>query len=266
MATETRVIGPIDPDNSSQLTERLGVHNKAHELLRRHAKNYPAALTAALATPVHPAATTFLRDRQAAGLRDAIEEYARGLKGREAFLDEDDVVEDISVRAPQGGLGAFDDPTYFAVLYRKGGSGRSARAVIPYSEVPEFDRALEAFEAEKEAGGSAGPTLAVSDDETSQLLEEAATERDAAEKEAAELRAQLRDLGERLDSLENPEPFAGYDETSATDLVKRLKDGGASEFGTIGLQAIVSYEEARDNPRKTVLEAAKDAQAEVAER
>ncbi|HEX7088740.1 MAG TPA: hypothetical protein VF192_01310 [Longimicrobiales bacterium] len=254
----SRVLTPMDPDNTSELTARLGVHNRAHTLLVRHARNYPRQLVSALSTPAHGPATAFLRDRKQAGLREAIEDYARDLRGREAFLDDDDVVEDISVRAPSLGAGAFGDPTYFAVVYRKGKSGRSARAAVPYDAVPEFDRAFTEFERAQEGGAPLAEPVEASGEDREELQR--------VEAEKASLESQLRELTERLGALENPEPFAGYGELNATDVVKRIKDGGAQEFGTVGLQAIIDYEEKRDNPRKSIVDAAKDAQAEVAER
>jgi hypothetical protein len=37
----------MDPDNTSQLTAKLGVHNRAHILIQRHQANNPPELAAA---------------------------------------------------------------------------------------------------------------------------------------------------------------------------------------------------------------------------
>lgn len=263
MAAEARTIGPLDPDNSSELTARLGVHNMAHELLIRHARNYPAALTAALSNPVHPQATEWLRDPRQAQVRGAIIDYARSLKGKEAFLRGDAKVEDLSVRAPALGLGIFGDPNYIAVIYRLE-SGRSARAAIPFEAVPEVGRAYADF-LRADAAAAGGTPVGLGDDAEA-VREQARAEVIAAEQAKAEAENRARDLEERLARLENPEPFEGYDGMSARDIISRVKEGGAQEFGATGLQRVLTYEESSPSPRSTVIEAVKDAQAENAER
>lgn len=225
------IVGPMDPDSTSELTRKLGTHNKVDRLLKRHAANYPLALTKALARPRD-------EDRTEALDVDEVHDYCLGLRGKSAFLGDDDEIVSASVR------GTRDADRVVSVLYRTGKSGRSARAVVPYDEMKGSQEAYERLLAERD--GEAAPP--VSRDEA---VVEAERARQAAEQEAAELR-------EQLERLQDPEPFEGYDDLKAEEVVARVKEGGRAAFGESGLQRVIEYENAHKK-RSTVVNAAEDA-------
>lgn len=237
MASELAV-GPMDIDNSSELTKRLGVHNKAHKLLERHAKNFPPELAAWQIAPVD-------RERTLALDLDEVKTAALRVPGRRRFLADDDEVESASVHENSNGERAV------VLLFRKDRSGRSAKGVIEYDDLTD---SVEAYETEQAKQRGEAPTSVVAgDEEAAQAL------RDAAEQIKA-LQAQLEEAKDEAEGASDPEPFEGYADENAPDVIARLKEGGREEFGTAGLERIREYEVAHDN-RKTVLEAVADALA-----
>lgn len=249
-------VGPQDVDSAAAVTKDLGVHNKAHRLLQRHAQMYPAALRTALSRPLDGERSMFLREHE--DLVDAVAEAAGSIKGRRKFFPDGAVVESADVR------GTGPD-RIFAILFRTppppDGSGRSARGVINYSAVPAVERA---FAEHREAAADASrPAPAPADPESADdalAAEEAARETEerlqALEKQLQDLSAEKAELQEQLDA--GTEPFEGYDDLNAQDAIQRVKQGGYLEFGKQGLEAIVAYEEAQEKPRKTVIEAAQE--------
>jgi hypothetical protein len=241
-------IGPMDLDNSSQLTSKLGVHNKAHILLQRAAANFPLELTKALSRPTDMERTLAVQEH-----RDEVETAARATG---SWLRTTDVVEDLSVK------GTSDADRILVVLFRNE-AGRSGRGILPYDEVPAVERTHVQLrrEARQQAAIDAGiPVAASSDDDRVKAMETQSREA-VAESEAKRLKAEadLKDVLDRLAKLEDPEPFPGYAELNAPDIAKQLKDGGREQYGVVGLEKIVEYERAHQN-RKSVLEAVTDAQ------
>lgn len=264
MATETAAptpgltLGPLDPDNTSEMTARLGVHNKAAKLLKAHASNWPVQLTTALSRPIDVERTEALD-------QDEVLSALSSLRGRRAFFDEDsDVLEDATVR------GVTEKDRVVAVVFRRAPKdskvgvehGRSAYGVIPYAGLDASVRAYEEKKAREELGPLAGfQTTALEAQEGH--LEGVVPEEQlrAAEDARRQAEQDMTELRERLERLENPEPWDGYDDENANAVVERVKEGGIDEFGRAGLERIRSYEESYSQPRKTVLAAVDEALA-----
>lgn len=251
MATPGLTLGPQDIDAAGDLTKRLGVHNKADRLLKRHAALYPQELTIALARPIDPERTDALD-------YDEVTSALSSLRGRKAFFDGDeDELEHAVVRG--------DRPSnrVVAVVYRTK-SGRSARGVIPYEGLEASQRAYEAAKAEKEGRVLSSPVTTDGTDLTGAAaeLEARNAELEQAAREAEERARQAQQdheaLLERLERLENPEPWDGYDALDADAVIERITEGGRDEFGRGGLERIQTYESERKN-RKTVLRAVETA-------
>lgn len=235
--------GPLDPDNTSELTSRLGVHNKADRLLQRHASNWPVELVNALSRPLDEERTATLD-------LDEVEDALGNLSGRRAFFKTDDELEDAAVR------GTSDRDRVVSVVFRKP-SGRSAYGVIPYEDLDASIRAYDAKKARLEGGGAPVLLGASSDSSEREVALEAAAQ--DAESRARDAEARHEELLERVEALENPEPWDGYDELNAPDVVDAIKEGGIQEYGRAGLERIKTYEEGRERPRSTVVSAVEDA-------
>jgi hypothetical protein len=242
---KTLSIGPMTVDGPAEVTARLGTHNKAHQLLQRHAQMFPAALRTQLARPIDGDRTAFLQND--AKLLDAVRDAALAVSGRRRFLDEEDVLESASVHGDEL------SGRIVALLYRTG-SGRSARGVLSYDAVPAIERAFQSQVA-KPAQVREGDTHVhegAADDSDRAELERVAQE---AEAEQQRLAQEVEALRAEVTSATNPEPFPGYDELNAEDVRERIRTGGYKEFGTAGLERIEEYEESQAKPRKTVIEA-----------
>ena len=260
MAPPGLTLGPQDIDSAGELTGRLGVHNKAGTLLKRHAALYPMALRQALALPID------LQRTEALDVEEVLT-VLNGLKGRRAFFDEEvHTLEDASVRTPQGNV--TDDKRVVSVVFRaerdKGGSGRSGRGVIPYSELTASIRAYEEKVAAGDSSASSTALANVGSDGSGAdaelaarvaALETATSEAEERARQEAETRAALE---EELARLRDPEPWEGYDEANGDEVIVRLREGGLREFGEAGLERIRDYEEAHKN-RKGVLGAVQEA-------
>lgn len=246
-------LGPLDPDSSSDLTKNLGVHNRATQLLKRHAANWPLELTRALSRPLDEMRTEALDHDEVLGALTA-------LKGRRAFFNEDtDELEDAAVR------GISEKDLIVSVVYRRGGEfGRLAQGVIPYSGMSASQRAYDELKA-KEDGTPLAASPASGDPDALQAaqaqVEAAQAAQASAEQVARESRAAQEAMEERLRRLENPEPFPGYDDLDARERADRIKSGGVDEFGRAGLERIHAYEADRKQPSKQVLAAIEDALA-----
>jgi hypothetical protein len=236
-------VGPQDVDAAAAVTRNLGVHNKAAQLLTRHARMYPVALRTALSRPLDGDRSAFVREHQ--DLIDAVAEAAGSIKGRKAFLPKGAVIESVDVR------GDLNVGRIFAILFRAE-SGRSARGVINYDAVPAVERA---FQRHAEAAIEASPSDAP-EGADAQAAADAEERLQALEKQLQDLAAENASLKEEADA--GTEPFDGYEELNAEDTIKRVHDGGYLEFGKQGLQAIIDFEERQPKPRKTVIAAAEE--------
>lgn len=239
-------LGPLDPDNSSELTRKLGVHNKADRLLKNHMANWPVELTKALSLPradVRSEALDF----------DEVESALKALSGRRAFFKDGDTFEDASVRGPQGDDTKRIEDLIVSVVYRKK-SDRSAVGVIPYSNLEGSLRAYAQLKLENEAEKRGVPLAALQPAAAGGTVDEAALAQAQADAEAhkaaaetaeagrREAEGKLADLADRIAALENPAPFPGYDELNALDRAAKVKEGGLDEYGRAGLERIYAYE------------------------
>jgi hypothetical protein len=260
-------LGPMDPDNTSELTKRVGVHNRAKQLLIRHGANFPQKLTVALSQPVD-------KERSDALDLEEVESALRSLSGRRAFFKADDTLEAAAVR------GTGKDRVV-AVVFRKPdvldqetgrvaeGSGRAAQGVIAYDGL---ERSQAAYEEQEEARKAATPQGALAAAILASRGPENPAEPDAAiterldkleadlkaaqdEKRAAEQRAQ--EEAEKAAALADPEPIEGYAALGAKKRVELLREGGIGEYGRAGLERVRAWEEAHDG-YATVLDAIED--------
>jgi hypothetical protein len=253
-------VGPMDVDSAAGLTHRLGTHNKAGALLKRHAASFPRALMRVLELPKDDAASRAINKR----CLDAVRDAALSAKGRHQFMREDDEI-------LAGGCALREDPAsherFVTMIYRRP-SGRIARGAIGAESVLGLDDAITDQKAEDavEKGGLHMATgiceaLPPQSFDTGAELDEAREETERVRQEAQgrerEQANTLREMQERLAALEDAEPFSGYGETNAKDLAAQIKAEGLSLYGRVGLERIVSYEEAHQN-RSTVVDAAKD--------
>jgi hypothetical protein len=234
-------VGPMDVDSAAGLTARLGTHNKAGALLRRHAQSFPAALMRILQLPKDEVATRVVKDHL-----DAVRDAALSARGRHQFLKSDDeVLNGAAVREDE-----VTGERFVTIIYRKP-SGRIARGAIGFDSVTGLDAAVEEAKAREEAkqSGGAGAPLHI------------ATSASAGDPQAAEAAREaannLQELEDRLAALEDPEPFEGYGEMDARALATHLKAEGLDLYGRVGLQRVIAYEESHKD-RSTVSEAAKD--------
>lgn len=259
-------VGPMEVDGASELVGELGVHNKAAQLLDHHAKLYPTDLRQQLALPRDP-----LRS-EALDLEE-VEEALHSLSGRRAFFKEGYVLEDASVK------GTRPRDRVVSVVYRLPGpdraaedSGRSARGTFPYSLVeadtePRYEELLAAQKA-KEGHGVSEDVRALVEALVSGRTGEGSSGGsqdtgavDELRKEVEALRKQQRDAEQRAvtaeeerDRARDPEPWDGYDDLNADDVISDLSDGAKEQYGVAGLERIATYEETHKN-RKSVLAA-----------
>jgi hypothetical protein len=218
-------IGPLNPDEAANLIGPAGIgsDSNALELINRNADLYPPEVMAAQAAPRDPVASEALD-------LDEVAEVVSDVEGAE--------VTDASVRGTDG-----KNPQV-VVLYNVE-SGRSAKAVIPLSELPKSEAAIETAreEAERKAQGPAAP--AVNDQELSDLRRQIGELRDAldADRKATddEEKQQLRDRITELETANEehdtdddrhdaeqspnaePEPWAGYDDLIVAEVLEQLK-------------------------------------------
>jgi hypothetical protein len=228
-------VGPMDVDSAAGLTARLGTHNKAGALLRRHAQSFPQALMRILNLPKDDVASKVVKDHL-----DAVRDAALSARGRHQFLKGDDEVLAGAVREDE-----VSGERFVTIIYRKP-SGRIARGAISFDSVTGLDGAVKEARARKdsEQSGVPVPTSASAGDEH-------------AAEQAREAANSLRELEDRLAALEDPEPFEGYGDQDAKALVAHIKSDGLDLYGRVGLERIVAYEESHKG-RSTVSEAAKD--------
>lgn len=258
-------VGPMDVDSAAGLTARLGTHNKASALLRRHAASFPPALMRILQLPKDDDASEAVNEHL-----DAVREAALSARGRHQFFREGDTLLAASVRVDEAAKERF-----VAVIYRKP-SKRVARGALDFDSVIGLEEAVEQHKADKAARaagftslrpveaslGRIDPGAGASDFDLEDARREAREEaladaRREAEEQTREQANTLREVQERVEALEDPEPFDGYSAMNAKDLASLIKADGLSLYGRVGLERIVAFEEAHSD-RSTVVEAAKD--------
>lgn len=231
------VVGPMDPDNTAELTQRYGVGNNALELLRGQADNHPPELRAILAMP------TDTEGRSEALIHDEVVNRAGDLLKREGAE-----LESAYVR------GATDRTRVVTINYTVP-SGRNGKASLgPWAEfsqsVAEFERVRRA----KMGLAAAGAALDAPDEEAP-----------AASPEAEAMRKLLEEQQKELAELRNPEPAPGYRQLNARDAATAVYEMDASQ-----VDAVERYESTAGlgdggEPRKTVVAAVEKRRADLAE-
>jgi hypothetical protein len=254
-----RDIGPKEVDSAGDMVSRVGVHNQAKRLITAVRENYPRELVAALSRPEDQGRTKML-------VEDEVAEVVKGL----GWKDVDEVE---GARVYGKGKNA-----HVGVVFRTE-SGRSARGAIPYSEFPRSDaaydaaissggivltddedptqlrRALEETQkrlAETQENGGSGASEKEIEAEVEKRVEEAkAGLREEAEQSLQETLQKLGLVDEDGEPVEQkpPEPYKGYEDDNADDVVDKL-----DKLDLAQLAALKVAEEARENPRKSVLE------------
>lgn len=231
-----RDVGPKEVDQAGELVKRVGVHNQAERLINQVSENFPPELVAA-------GSRRLLGGRsQTLDLKEVADAAS------EAFPDFTDLLS-AKVR------GSEERPEKIAVnVVFRTASGRSARGMLPYATLKKSQKAYD-------AGIQAGTIVTREDDP-----EAARKALEQAQRRIVELEAKKDGGAAPPEPEATPEPFEGYADVNASDLVERIEEG---EFGLITLAAIIAAENERDRPRETVIDAAETkigaAEAAVAE-
>ncbi|MCA1571158.1 MAG: hypothetical protein LC798_12745 [Chloroflexi bacterium] len=221
-------IGPQDPDELAEFGA-VGAGNTAKRLLQAHAELYNPELSAVLAQPVveHAGDAVDL---------DEVERVAKPngeVKGAEVRGDP---------RLPKTWVVSYIYVTE---------SGRSARGVVSHHQLP--DSAAE-YDARKRARLHA---RTITDSQTGETHEAQAY----TASEANELREEIDRLRAALEDAQDPEPYEGYGEANANEIIDDLKNRDTSapqEY--VAVQEIRDYEAAHKD-RETVVAAADKALA-----
>lgn len=214
-----REVGPVDVDAAGELVKRVGVHNQAKLLIKSVTDNFPPELVAAGSRRLQGGRSQTL---DLAEVRDA---------AKDAFPD---YVELLSAKV----RGSEDRPEKMVVnVVCRSESGRSFRGIIAYDEL---SKSKAAYEEAVKAG-----TITIRDDDP----ESVAKALEKAQRRIVEL-----ETGDEGDGAPAgpPEPFTGYSDLKAADLVEKIEDG---DYNLSTLVAIRDFEEA-GKPRETVVEAA----------
>lgn len=217
-----RDVGPVEVDAAGELVKGVGVFNQAERLINEVASNFPPALVAA-------------------GSRRLLGGRSQTLDLKEVADAANDAFPDFTELLSAKVRGSEERPEKIAVnVVFRTESGRSARGILPYETMKKSRRAYD--EAVK-AG-----TIVIREDDPDALrkaLEEAQRRNTALESGEAT-------PGVPAEEPPAPEPFEGYQEANASDIVERVEDG---EFDLPTLFAIQAAESERSRPRETVLEA-----------
>lgn len=216
-------VGPMDPDNTAELTARYGVANNSLELLKGQADNQPPELMAILAVPADS-------ERSETLVHDEVVSAAGDLLTREGSKLLSSYVR-----------GSTDGDRVVTISYQVP-SGRTGKAALGlWRDFPQSVAAWESVRRTKMgiAAAAAGVSGAPGD------VPPASPELEALQKTMLEQQAKIADL-------ENPEPVVGYKALNARDAALAVYDMDASQ-----VDATERYEANAglgDNgaPRKTV--------------
>lgn len=237
-------IGPMDIDQAGELVGELGVHNKANHLLNMHAQLYPLELVQKLSLPRDA-------DRSEALDLGEVQSQLEDLTGQRAFFKDGFTLEDASVKGDRPGNRVV------SVVFTNDTTGRTGRGVIPYSVVEKATErrlnAMKEMRADAFRAGMDPRNVTPEDLERSGSAEasdvEARLEALEADLAAANQRAQAAE--EQLNASKDPEPWDGYDESGADEVIAKVREGGVQEYGRAGLERIATYEGA-NKQRSTV--------------
>lgn len=222
------VVGPMDPDNTAELTRNYGVGNNSLELLRGQADNQPPELMAILAVPADS-------ERSEALVLDEVIRAAGDLLDRDGSR-----LLSAYVR------GSTDMDRVVTISYEVA-SGRTGKAALgPWVKgFPQSYAAWDGLRRQKMGLASAGASL------TGGSLD--------ASPELAEMRKVLEEQAVKLAELQNPEPVEGYREMNATDAATSVYEMDASQ-----LDAVLRFEDNTGSPRVTVQRAVEKRREDLA--
>lgn len=213
-------VGPADVDSAGELVKKVGVHNQAKRLIQSVARNFPPELVAAGSR------------RLLGGQSQTLDLAEVSDAASDAFGD--DFVELLGAKV----RGSEARPETIAVnLVFLTKSGRTARGIVPYEGLKKSQRAYKK--------GVEEGTVVIRDDDPEanrKALEEA--QRRIVELEAAK-------DGGTSEEPEEVEPFGGYGDVKAADLVEAINAG---EYDLPTLFAIRDAE-SEGKERSTVEEA-----------
>lgn len=219
------------------MVSRLGSHNLAAELISSNAANHPADLVTAQMREEHEGRTRFLDEGE-------VQDAAVDLFGKDVLAkDEDDKkkLKPILSARVRGAKGSPDEMQ--VVLLVEFESGRTGRGAVPYKD----------FSSSKKAYGKAlkdGTVMEGEPDDPAALK--------LALRQAQEEVARLtRDQSPAEPEAPAPaEPYDGYAEDNAVDVIKQIQSGDLSPEQLTALRAA----ETDGKERKTVLAALDEAQ------
>lgn len=214
-------VGPVDVDSAGELVKKVGVHNQAKRLIKAVAQNFPPELVAAGSRRVLGGQS------QTLDLKEVADAAA------DAFGKDFEELLGAKVRGSE----ARPETVAVNIVFLTS-SGRTARGIIPYEGLKKSQKAYQK--------GVEDGTVVIRDDDPEanrKALEEA--QRRIVELEAGGA------SGGSTEEAETPEPFEGYEDVKAADLVKAIEDG---EYDLQTLFAIRDAE-AEGKERSTVEEA-----------
>lgn len=232
--SESLKVGPMDPDNTAELTARVGVGNNALELLKGQADNQPPELMAILAIPPD-------------GARSEALVYDEVVRGAGDLLDREGA--ELLAAYVRGD----SDRTRAVTIHYKIASGRTGKASIGlWTDFPQSVRAFEDTRRLKMGLGSALAQLDNPEDTPP-----------AASPELEALKAALEDQQKELAELRNPEPVEGYRALNARDAALRVYEMDGSQ-----VDATERFERTAggdSGPRKTVMAAIEKRRSDLAQ-
>lgn len=236
------VVGPMDPDNTAELTARYGVGNNALELLVRQADNQPPELMSALVMPPDD-------ERSQALVLDEVIKASGGLLEREGT----------QLRAAY--VRGKDPWSQVVTVTYTVASGRVGKALLgkyrdnfpesqaAYERVARARMGLSAADAAllANAPNSGGGDVPPDSPEAGGLRELVNEMQSRFERERQEDAAKREALEGELEKLRNPEPVAGYADLNVKDAADRV-----ASMDDTALDATIRYEEGTGKPRQGV--------------
>lgn len=214
-------VGPVDVDAAGELVRRVGVHNQAKLLIKSVTDNFPPELVAAGSRRLQGGRSQTL---DLAEVRDA---------AQDAF---DDYTALLSAKV----RGTEERPETMVVnVVCRAESGRSFRGIIAYDDLKKSKAAYDE--------GIKNGTITIRDDDPESVAK-------ALEKAQQRIVQLESGDGDGDGSPAGPaEPFDGYGDLKASELVSEIEDG---DYSLSTLIAIRTFEEEGGNPRETVVDAA----------
>lgn len=212
----------MDVDSAGELVKKVGVHNQAKRLIKQVTDNFPPELVAA-------------------GSRRLLGGRSQTLDRKEVADAATDAFPDCTDLLSAAVRGSEERPEKIAVnIVFRTQSGRSARGILPYAEMKKSQKAYD-------DGVKAGTIVMREDDPDAnrKALEEA-------QRRIVELQKQVDGDGAPAEPETPAEPFEGYADAKAGDIVEAVEAG---EYDLATLLALRDAEADQSKPRKTIVEA-----------